>query len=223
MKKSKKTLLLLVLAVALVATTAFSTMAWLIATDSKTNTFTVGHVNKPTTDPETGEEDPNLDGYIKEPHFNAADAKLLPGGEYAKDPYVGIGKGSEESFVYVYVDNDFYTGTYKDVYFTITDAWEPVTNRVVAGSKAGTYVSGLFKYSSTLTPTASADSWTTMPLFEQIDVDPSTSLEELSAGATNGSGNITIYAYIHQAFDGENNSLAETANTDAVAWSETLN
>ena len=223
MKNTKKVLLVAILALALVATGALGTMAWLIATDSKTNTFTVGHVNKPTTDPITGDEDPNLDGYIKEPNFNAADAKLLPGGEYAKDPYIGIGKGSEESYVYVYVDNDFYTSTYKDVYFTITDAWEPVTNRVTAGSKAGTYVAGLFKYKTTLTPSADADSWTTNPLFEKINVDASTSLEELSAGATNGSGNITIYAYIHQAYDGDNNSLADTANTDAVAWSETLN
>lgn len=224
MKKTKKSLLLLLLVIGVAATAALGTMAWLTATDQKANTFTVGHVNEPTTDPITGDPlpDEELGGYIVEPTFDKTNNKLVPGGVYSKDPFVGVGAGSEESYVYVYVDNDFYVNNNNDVYFEISDAWEPVASQTKAGSRAGTYAAGLFKYKATLTPTAEADSWTSEPLFTAIMVDNATTLEELTNGTTNGEGNVTIYAYIHQAKDGEGSSLADTALADAVAWSTTL-
>ena len=222
MKKTKKIALFALLAFALVATTAFGTMAWLTTSDTKVNEFIVGDVNKPTTNPD-GTDNTSLNGHIVEPNFNPENNKLLPGGHYNKDPYVGIGKGSEPSYVYVYIDNDFYSSTYKDVYFTITDAWEPVENRTKAGKAEGTYAEGLFRYKTTLAPTADADAWTTKPLFEKVTVDSSTTIAELENGIQpGGKGRITVNAFIHQATDGDGADLAATALNDALAWADGL-
>ena len=225
MKKSKKSLLLLLLAACLVATTVFGTIAWLTATDSVVNTFTVGKVNTPTTNPD-GTPNPSLKGYIVEPNYEG-NYELLPGGAYAKDPFVGIGKGSDESFVYVYIKSDFASDSkYNHVYFTInTDKWEPVANCTTAGSAEGSYTKGLFKYSGTLEPTAEADDWTDKALFESIVVANEAGASELNAAfdsAAGRNGSITVYAYIHQAKDGNGHSLAETAHTDALAWKDSI-
>ena len=224
MKKKNKVLVLVLLALCLVATTVFGTIAWLTATDNLVNTFTVGKVNYPETDPD-GSEHPGLNKYMEEPSY-VDNQELLPGGNYAKDPYVGIGKGSDESFVYVYVKTDFNSSaTYNHVYFTLNDSWEAVDNRATAGSATGSYVKGLFKYKGTLKPTETADAWTSEPIFDEIVVAPETTTAELNAAFNSEAGRrgqITVYGYIHQAKDGHGESLAETAHNDALNWADTI-
>lgn len=95
MKKSK-VLLTLACAVLLVAASVMGTLAYLTATDTVTNTFTVGNVSikldeaKANTD---GTLVPNAD------RVKANTYKLLPGHTYNKDPMVTVLKGSESSYI----------------------------------------------------------------------------------------------------------------------------
>lgn len=121
-RSNRKLIVLCLLLVLLLAATAFGTMAWLTASSSVTNTFTVGNFNEPKPNPEnpgtdenpTPEPDPgsgvnpedpeyapNFSGYLYEPSWDTtAEHKLVPGGSLYKDPYVGIGKDSEDAVVY---------------------------------------------------------------------------------------------------------------------------
>ena len=224
-KSNKKVLLLSVLAIMLVVCVAFGTMAWLTAEDSVTNTFTVGDFTKPeTTNPETPEPDPGagnpekpnigLGGYIIEPSWDTSDNaehKLVPGGSLYKDPYVGIGKGSEAAVIYVYIDNPFKNNS---VYFTLNEGWEAVSEYSQAGTEPDTYVGGLFKYTDVLTASDSADSWTAKPVFTKINVSEDATNEDFDVEEKS----IEVSCFIHQAYDGEGSPIdAATIENAAVA------
>lgn len=97
MGKKTKALLLALCAVALVVTTVFSTMAYLTSNDSVTNTFTVGKVA--ITLDETDVTN-NTSSRVKENAYH-----LLPGNTYMKDPTVHVAANSEDSWIFVKVDN----------------------------------------------------------------------------------------------------------------------
>ena len=206
MKTKTRSILTVCLALALVATAVMGTIAYMTAQDSKTNTFTVGSFNKPT-DPD--HPDQTLDSYLIEPNW-VEDSKLVPGGSVAKDPKVGIGAGSEDAYIYVYVDNKTLTDANKKlVTFTLNEGWTAVADHAVAGDAPNTYVSGLFKYNTKLT----AGSWTSN-VFAKVDVSANANTTDFAAKPQ-----MTVYAYIHQAADGAGVDLADTANTAAIAWS----
>lgn len=227
-KDRKKLALLTLLVVLLIAAAALGTMAWLTAQDSVTNTFTVGNFNKPT-DPEDrpdpdkeipdGEkpEEPNIseDGYIIEPSWDTAsnvEHKLVPGGSLYKDPYVGIGAGSEDAQIYVYVENPFGDNA---VYFSLTEAWEPVEGQVTIASVDGVstdiYTGGLFHYtgddkSDILKANATDDVWTNRPVFKKVVVNDNASTKDLNI---EGEKNIVVSCFIHQAYDGDGTKIPE--------------
>lgn len=97
MGKKTKALLLALCAVALVVTTVFSTMAYLTSNDSVTNTFTVGKVA--ITLDETDVTN-NTSSRVKTNAYH-----LLPGNTYTKDPTVHVAANSEDSWIFVKVDN----------------------------------------------------------------------------------------------------------------------
>ena len=112
MKKNKKRLLLIVLLGVISLTFIGGTVAWLTQTNTLTNSFTIGTFEIPTTDPTDGSQ-VSLDGHLYEPSWDESEThKLLPGVTFAKDPYVGIGQGSEDAEVYVYVKNNFSNKVY---------------------------------------------------------------------------------------------------------------
>ena len=206
MKSKTRSILTVCLALALVATAVLGTIAYMTAQDSKTNTFTVGSFNKPT-DPDR--PDQTLDSYLIEKNW-VENSKLVPGGSVAKDPKVGIGAGSEDAYIYVYVDNKTLTDASKKlVTFTLDDGWTAVEGHAIAGDASNTYVSGLFKYNTKLT----AGSWTSN-VFAKVDVSANANTTDFAAKPQ-----MTVYAYIHQAADGAGVDLADTANTAAIAWS----
>lgn len=234
-KRDHKKLSLLCLLVALLLmATAFGTMAWLTKEDSITNEFTVGNFNKPE-DPEDrpdqepdapAVDEPNIsqDGYIIEPSWDtSADAehKLIPGASLYKDPYVGIGKGSEDAEVYVYVSNPFGENA---VYFSLTEAWEPVEGQVAAATVTGVsetiYTGGLFHYigddkTAILTASDEEDVWTDRPVFRKVVVSDDASTEDLNI---EGAKNIVVSCFIHQVKDGDGSRIpAETIKNAAVA------
>lgn len=208
MKSKTRSILTVCLALALVAAAVLGTIAYMTAQDSKTNTFTVGSFNKPT-DPDHPEQ--TLDSYLIEPSW-VENSKLVPGGSVAKDPKVGIGAGSEDAYIYVYVDNKTLADADKKlVTFTLNDGWTAVEGHAVAGNADNTYVSGLFKYNTKLT----GGDWTSN-VFTKVDVSASANTTDFATEPQ-----MIVYAYIHQATDGAGvDDLADTANTAAIAWSE---
>lgn len=210
MKTKTRSILTVCLALALVATAVLGTIAYMTATASKENTFTVGSFNKPT-DPD--HPDQTLDSYLIEPSW-VENSKLVPGGSVAKDPKVGIGAGSEDAYIYVYVDNKTLTDANKKlVTFTLDDGWTAVAGHAVAGDTANTYVSGLFKYNTKLT--ALTDSIWTTNVFTKVDVADTANTTDFAANPQ-----MTVYAYIHQATDGDGTDLGTVADAAAIAWSE---
>lgn len=102
MKKKTKALMLVLCAVLLVTASVLGTMAYLTSTEKVVNTFTVGKVAI-TLD----EAQVNPDGTAVTP---AARVKqnayhLLPGHTYTKDPTVHVQANSENSFIFVKVEN----------------------------------------------------------------------------------------------------------------------
>lgn len=114
----KKRTLTLVIALVLVAMCAVGgTLAWLMDTDTVTNTFTVGNVDISLT-----ESDADGDGNNK-----ANSYKMIPGNTITKDPKVTVTAGSEDCYLFVKVEksqspkfDDFMT-------YTIADGWEALT------------------------------------------------------------------------------------------------
>lgn len=111
MKTGKKALLLALCAVLLVAATVMGTMAYLTAKATVTNTFTMGNVAM-TMD----EAKVNVNGEPVDEDGKAVDLKdarrvientykLMPGHAYTKDPTVHVAANSENSWIFVKVDN----------------------------------------------------------------------------------------------------------------------
>ena len=101
MKTAKKAMLLTLCALVLVAATVMGTLAYLTSTDEVVNTFTVGKIGI------TLDEAPT-DVYGKEIDGDRRDAnayKLIPGHKYLKDPTVHVAADSEESYLFVTVNN----------------------------------------------------------------------------------------------------------------------
>lgn len=227
-KHPKKALLLSVMGLTLAACFTAGTMAWLTAKDSVTNTFTVGNFSAPDTgNPETPEPDPSVDpetpnlsedGYIIEPSWDTtAEHKLVPGGSLYKDPYVGIGAGSEDAVVYVYVENAFPN---QSVYFKLSNVWQAVDGQTAAGPGEGTYVGGLFKYvgdnaSGILEASDTQDSWTSEAVFTQVTVNDDATIADLNI---EGDKTITVSCFIHQATDGDGTAIpGDTIQNAAIA------
>lgn len=209
MKSKKRSILTVCLALALVASAVLGTIAYMTAQDSKTNTFTVGSFNKPT-DPKN--PDQTLNSYLLEPSWEE-NSKLVPGGSVAKDPEVGIGAGSEDAYIYVYVDNKTLTEASKKlVTFTLDKDWTAVTDHAVAGDTPNTYVSGLFKYNTKLT----GGKWTSN-VFTKVDVSANANTTDFAKNPQ-----MTVYAFIHQATGSTGADLATTAEEAARKWFENL-
>lgn len=124
MKTGKKALLLALCAVLLVAATVMGTMAYLTSTDTVTNTFTIGNVNI-TLD----ETKVDVNGKPEEPtsYVKSNEYKLMPGHSYTKDPTVHVTAGSENSWIFVKVENGisaFEAATVASGYTSIADQVE---------------------------------------------------------------------------------------------------
>ncbi len=111
MKTTKKALLALVCAAALVFGSVFATYAYLTSTTGVvTNTFTVGNVTITL-------DEAAVDAYGKKIDITGNDSignedrrtentyKLIPGQTYVKDPTVHVASGSEDAWLFVKVEN----------------------------------------------------------------------------------------------------------------------
>ena len=102
MKKKTKALMLVLCAVLLVTASVLGTMAYLTSTDKVVNTFTVGKVAITLDEAKVKEDGTPVAGAarVKENAYH-----LLPGHTYTKDPTVHVQANSEDSFIFVKVEN----------------------------------------------------------------------------------------------------------------------
>lgn len=226
-KNNNKKFLIGALAVLLVAVAVGGTIAWLNAQSQLTNSFTVGNITDPTTDPKDPDQpitgDENLSGNLYEPSW-VDGAKLVPGTAVAKDPMVGVGAGSENAYVFIYVVNKAAAEgqTEADVapYFTLDANWDAVEGKATVttfeGAPEDSYTSGLFVYGTEEAPRqlVSVDSeddvWTSAA-FNTV-----TPPSNINADAFAQDPSIVVYSYVVAA-DSPANALA-----DAKAWVDTL-
>ena len=215
-------LLLLVLAAGV------GTYAWLTATQSLDNVFTVGSFGptdkKPDpTDPEKPGSDENNGAYLFETKW-VENSKIVPGATADKNPNVGIKKGSDNAYVFIYVKNAMVkdgTAATDTPYFTLNNNWKPVDGQVTS-SADGQYLSGLFMYAKGATddkpvalPAKSAtEDVYTGELFSKV-VFPGTL--EGSMVATNPTMKVSAYIFGADQTDG-NTSAADNAIEKAKAW-----
>ncbi len=102
MKTKTKAIALTLCAVLLVVASVMGTMAYLTSKNTVTNTFTVGNVSITLDEAkvtEYGVKVPDAER-VKANSYN-----LVPGHNYVKDPTVHVAANSEESYVFVKVEN----------------------------------------------------------------------------------------------------------------------
>ena len=216
-------LLLLVLAAGV------GTYAWLTATQTLNNVFTVGSINTPEKKPDPDQPDkPGRDNndskaYLFETKWKD-DSKIVPGSSADKNPNVGIAKGSDDAYVFIYVKNAMVkddTAVANTPYFSLTANWKAVDGQVTTFAD-GKYLSGLFMYAKGATddkpvalPAKSAtEDVYTGELFSKV-VFPG-SLDG-SMVATKPTMKVSAYIFGADQKDG-NTSAADNAVTQAKIW-----
>lgn len=231
--KKKKRYGIIAALLLLVLAAGVGTYAWLTATQSLENVFTVGSFGHPDNkpDPDNPEKpkpnDPNTGkAYLFETKW-VDDSKIVPGATADKNPNVGIKKGSDDAYVFIYVKNAMVndtTAAANTPYFTLNNNWKPVEGQVTT-SADGKYLRGLFMYakgSTTGVPAvlkakdASEDVYTG-ELFSKV-VFPST----LDGSMVATTPKMTVSAYIFgDGQKGEEATPAANAVAQAKKWAET--
>lgn len=104
MKTRNKIMLLALCMAALIAVSVLGTMAYLTSTDTVTNTFTVGKVDITLDEAKVDTDGKALTGG-QASRVDENTYKLMPGHTYTKDPTVHVTAGSENSWIFVKVEN----------------------------------------------------------------------------------------------------------------------
>ena len=206
------------------------TIAWLTSQSELINTFTVGQINaiEPgqlgpdgeviPVDPAPEDPDHNLDdilnGNLYEPNWKP-DSELLPSVKITKDPYVGLGAGSEAAYAYVHVANSMTNNNH--VYFAINPGWMMVDAVPIRVNGSTYYTGGLFVHRDKLTTNASENVWTDTALFSEVIVDEQGTAEDFLDTEGNV-GNIRVTAYVHQAESSDGTDLCDEAEAAAKAY-----
>lgn len=238
-KKTKRNALLGLLAVLVVAIAVAGTVAWLTASDSVTNTFTVGQIKPPTTDedgdPENppvnpGDDETQLEGNIWE--IYNPDSKIIPGTSITKRPFIGLGAGSEPAYVFAYVENQMMATSdqvnAEDIaHFTLGAGWKAVEGKATEYTTTSTsssekaYTGGLFVWCGVdgegktnanpvaLTNTTDGNVWTGQ-LFQTVDFADSVNASDFAEKPK-----MNVYCYLYAAV---NDVTYDTAKSAAEAW-----
>lgn len=198
MKTKRKALLLSLCAVLLVVASVMGTMAYLTSTDTVTNTFSVGSIHLTLDEaPVDGTGKATTGARVKANSYN-----LLPGQEYDKDPTVHVTANSEDSWIFVKVENGISaledTSASNKIAFQITrkNGWTQLKDA------AGNDVAGVYYKEYTKSATV-----TDLVVFKTFKVAENANTSD---AWTNG-GTITVKAYAIQKAG---------FNTAADAWEE---
>ena len=201
MKTRSKALLLTLCAVVLVIATVFGTMAYLTSTDEVVNTFTVGSVKitldeaKVTTDGKPVEDAERV---------KANAYHLLPGNEYEKDPTVHVNAVSEDSWIFVKVENGI--AAFEAATSTEENGYKSISDQITANG--WTALDGVANvYYKPYTKSATGSDLIVFSNFKIADT-----ANDVQGWATlNATVNITAYAVQKDGFD-----------TASAAWTATF-
>lgn len=182
--KARKILVSLA-ALALVAAISIGgTLAYLTSHDEVKNTFTVGKISI-TMD----EADVDINGTpIKDAdRVKANEYKLMPGHEYTKDPKVHVEAGSENSWLFVKVENDL------EKFESSNTGYTKIADQITGnGWTALTGVAGVY-YKSYTSQSTVAD----VPVFGNFKI--ADGAQDIQGWANAKDAKITITAYAVQA------------------------
>lgn len=229
--KKKKRYGIIAALLLLVLAAGVGTYAWLTATQSLENVFTVGSINTPEKKPDPNQPDKpgqeNNDGkaYLFETKWKDS-SKIVPGSSTDKNPNVGIAKGSDDAYVFIYVKNAMVkdsTDLANTPYFSLNANWKAVDGQVTT-SADGKYLSGLFMYAkgatsgpAVLGAENAAEDVYTGELFSKV-LFPST----LEGSMVAENPKMTVSAYIFGADQkGEEATPAANAVAQAKEWAKT--
>ena len=198
MKTRSKALLLTLCAVLLVAASVLGTMAYLTSTDEVTNTFTVGQVQITLDEKDTDNSTPDAD------RDKANAYHLLPGNEYEKDPTVHVNAVSEDSWIFVKVENGI--AAFEAATSTEENGYKSISDQITAnGWKALDGVANV--YYKPYTKSATGSDLIVFSNFKIADT-----ANDVQGWATlNATVNITAYAVQKDGFD-----------TASAAWTATF-
>lgn len=237
-QKKCKPWALAALAVLLVALAVGGTYAWLTASNKVTNTFTVGQITKPNPGPTNPDKpvdpvnpqkplpDPNkpdgnahLSGNIYE--LYTQNSTIIPGASIAKRPFIGLGKGSQDSWVFAYVDNQMMrqgAEAGNSAYFTLGAGWQAVEGQTTQyKGEAGKYTGGLFVWcgdAGKATPLAGNElkaSWT-KPLFDSVVIPNTANASDFKASAK-----MDVWCYLYAAAGAAETDVVP-AQQEAIKW-----
>lgn len=231
--KKKKRYGIIAALLLLVLAAGVGTYAWLTATQTLNNVFTVGSINTPEKKPDPNQPDKpgqeNNDGkaYLFETKWKDS-SKIVPGSSTDKNPNVGIAKGSDDAYVFIYVKNAMVkdgTDLANTPYFSLNANWKAVDGQVTT-SADGKYLSGLFMYAKGVTSGPAvlgaenaAEDVYTGELFSKV-LFPST----LEGSMVAENPKMTVSAYIFGADQkGEEATPAANAVAQAKKWAKTQN
>lgn len=123
MKTKRKALLLTFCAVLLVVASVLGTIAYLTSQDEVKNTFTVGQV---AINLDEAKVNPDGTPVANADRVQENSYKLLPGHEYTKDPTVHVNAVSEDSWIFVKVENGI------AAYEANTTDYKQIANQITA-------------------------------------------------------------------------------------------
>ena len=198
MKTRSKALLLTLCAVLLVAASVLGTMAYLTSTDEVTNTFTVGQVQITLDEKDTDNSTPDAD------RDKANAYHLLPGNEYEKDPTVHVNAVSEDSWIFVKVENGI--AAFEAATSTEENGYKSISDQITANG--WTALDGVANvYYKPYTKSATGSDLIVFSNFKIADT-----ANDVQGWATlNATVNITAYAVQKDGFD-----------TASAAWTATF-
>lgn len=225
--KKKKRYGIIAALLLLVLAAGVGTYAWLTAQSSLPNNFTTAGINKPTTDPDhpsqpLPDDNTKVNGNLTETKW-VANSKLAPGVSVPKNPNVGIGKGSENAYVYVFVKNETAsagTANSRKTYFTINSGWKAVDATTVEGEPTH-YLGGLFVYvgdgteATLLIASKTEDKWTG-ELFSNVTTPKETEQKDFAKDAK-----MTVNCFVYAA-DSTTEGSAASAEVAAKDWAKDL-
>ena len=184
----KKPLLLGLCAVVLVVVTVVGTLAYFTDNKSVSNTFTVGKVAIKLEETKTNDAGVAVTPAAKTTTGNAY--VLIPGRSYLKDPTVTVEANSEDSYVFVKVENDL-----ADIEVAGDKSGKTIAEQILANGwtqlkdAAGKDVEGVYFRVHT-----KSSSDVPYAVFGEFKVDPAATAEDLAAYQSDATVDISAYA-----------------------------
>lgn len=137
MKTKSKALLLTLCAVLLVTASMLGTMAYLTSTDEVENTFTVGQVKITLDEAKVNgdgkpinKDDEVVTDLAAAERVKTNSYKLLPGHTYTKDPTIHVDAVSEDSWIFVKVENGI--AAFEAATSTEENGYKRISNQILS-------------------------------------------------------------------------------------------